>query len=98
MATRLPMRPNSITRRHKPYDPALDRSGQLFNWLKKTYELKSDSKLGELLGLDPSRISDIRRGKTDPGAVTILAVHEATGMPAKEIRRLLGLPATPKEP
>lgn len=97
MATTRPMRANGITQRRKPYDPALDRSGQLFNWLKKTHELKSDSKLGELLGLEPSRISDIRRGKTDPGAVTILAVHETTGMPVKEIRRLLELPATPKE-
>lgn len=49
---------------------------------------KNDRYIAKLLGLSPSTISKVRSGVRYVNGDFILAVHDATGIPIKEIRRL----------
>jgi DNA-binding transcriptional regulator YdaS (Cro superfamily) len=49
----------------------------------------NDRGLAELLGLSPATISKVRSELRGTNGDFILAVHDATGMSIKEIRRLL---------
>lgn len=67
-----------------------DNSGKLFDAIMQARGLKSDAALARLLDLGAPVVSKIRHGRLTIGAATILRVHEAVGMPVKEIRALIG--------
>jgi len=50
---------------------------------------KNDRGIAKLLGLSPATISKVRSELRGVNGDFILAVHDATGMSIKEIRRLL---------
>jgi hypothetical protein len=61
----------------------------LINTLFKRYGAKNDKSLANSLNMYPSSISRVRSGEVNIGSVFILKVHEQTGIPVKEIRRLI---------
>lgn len=69
-----------------------DKSGGLFDHLRKVHGLTADCKLSPLVGLDAPSISQIRHGKRRLSAGNILHTHKATGMPVAEIEALLPAP------
>ena len=67
---------------HKPHK-LLDRVRQELN-------VRSDRQLAKLLGTDAPIISRIRNRVRPCSDTIILAIHEATEIPVKEIRAMLG--------
>jgi transcriptional regulator with XRE-family HTH domain len=61
----------------------------LLNTLSRKYRSINDKNLSAKLNMYPSTVSRIRRGEKNVGPAFILAVHEATDIPVKEIRRQL---------
>jgi transcriptional regulator with XRE-family HTH domain len=60
----------------------------LFAYLKRKYKLWTDSELAAFLNTSPSSISRVRTGKKYLNAETVLFIHEKTGIPTKEIRKM----------
>jgi hypothetical protein len=61
---------------------------KLLDYLLATYRYKNDSILADVIGIKRPTLSKIR-GRTMPvGATFILAVHDAFGIPIKEIKAL----------
>jgi transcriptional regulator with XRE-family HTH domain len=55
-------------------------------------DLKNDAGLARELDLSPPAISKMRNGKLPVGAVTLVRMHEATGMTIGQLRECMGLP------
>jgi len=66
-----------------------DKSGKLFDALKAEFNIASDRKLAEVLGVKPPVISKIRCGKLPVGATLILRAHEEMGIEVTRIRELI---------
>lgn len=77
--------------RNSLYNPQEDMSGKLFNHLQRKYLLRTEVDLAAFIEMSTSNLSKIRHGTRQIGPGTILHVHEKTGMPVKEIRRLIAL-------
>ena len=52
--------------------------------------LRNDAALSRKLEVSPAVISKVRHGRQPVGASLLLRMHEASGMPVKELRRLMG--------
>lgn len=77
--------------RNEPYDPNEDMSGKLFNYLQRQFKLKTEKDLAAFIDMSVGNLSKIRHGKYTVGPKPILIIHEKTGLPVKEIRRLIAL-------
>ena len=56
-------------------------------------KLKNDAALATELDMSKPAISKMRNGVLPVGAVTLVRMHEATGMTIGELREAMGLPA-----
>jgi plasmid maintenance system antidote protein VapI len=61
----------------------------LLDYLRRTYDLKNDSKLATALDMLPPQISKIRNGKLKISAAMILAIYDAFVMEVKDIKALI---------
>jgi hypothetical protein len=61
---------------------------KLLDYLLATYRYKNDSVLADVLGIKRPTLSKIRGRTMLVGASFILAVHDAFGIPIKEIKAL----------
>lgn len=66
-----------------------DNSGTLFDVMLHRLSLKNDAALARLLEVAPPVISKIRHGVLPFGATLIIAVHEVTEWPIKDIKAML---------
>ncbi len=71
------------------YTNETDKSGTLFDAIKKRYKLTSDEALAKKLETTRSAISMIRNGKRAVTAAMILRVCKATGMSLPAVERHL---------
>ena len=62
---------------------------RLFDHLLRTYRVKNDRALANLLGVLPPVVSKIRSGHAGMGDTILLAVHEVFEMPIKDIKGML---------
>lgn len=62
---------------------------KLFDHIKKSYKIKSDNQLAQLLEMSPPELSRFRTGQKRPTARLILAVYDMTKMPIETIREML---------
>lgn len=58
----------------------------LFDVAAEKIGAKNDRRFAMALGVDQPVISKIRHGKLAVGATMVIAIHQATGMPIKEIK------------
>ena len=66
-----------------------DGANRLFDHLLRTYRVKNDSALANLLGVFPPIVSKIRSGHAGMGDTILLAVHEVFEMPIRDIKGML---------
>lgn len=66
-----------------------DKSGKLFDYLRKEYELTSDSALCERIGLWPYVVSRIRTGKQELSKENKYDISVATGLSIKKIDEMI---------
>lgn len=66
-----------------------DNSGTLFDVMMQRMALKNDAALARLLEVAPPVISKIRHGVLPFGATLIIAVHEVTDWPIRDIKAML---------
>jgi hypothetical protein len=64
---------------------------RLINELLEHFNLPSDRQLAAKIGVSSSEICRLRQGIQDIGASFILVVHDITGWPINDIRRLAGI-------
>lgn len=62
---------------------------KLLDHLIVSFKLKNDAALSRALNFKPPVISKIRHGAQPVTSNTILAIHEAFGVPVKKIRELI---------
>lgn len=67
------------------YNPA-----RMLNCLRVRFRLDSDAELSRTLGLAPAMLSKIRHRRQAVGAAFILRVHDVTGVPVQDLRRMMG--------
>ena len=77
----------SITKPNSCGRPKLNQRPLLDYLIAKGWAT-NDRGLADLLGVSPATISKVRSGIRVPTGDFILAVHDATAIPIKEIRRL----------
>ena len=65
------------------------KSHKLLDRVRQHLNLRSDRQLAQLLGTDAPIISRVRSGKRPCSDTLILAIHEATEIPIREIRAML---------
>lgn len=61
----------------------------LFDFLLKSYEIKNDRALAELLGITQGALSKVRSGVNKPSADLILRVYDNTTLTIGQIRQLI---------
>jgi hypothetical protein len=66
-----------------------DLSGNLFDYLKRKFGLKTDSALAAHIGMWTNDVSRIRNGKRAVTNYSKLKIHVATKVPLKQINRLI---------
>ena len=71
-------------------NPAYEPSA-LIDGLIDRMRLKNDAALSRLLEVAPPVISKIRHRRLPVGASLLLRMHEKTGMPVSELRKLAGI-------
>ena len=67
-------------------------TASVLNYLKRRYRLKNDRRLALALGVLTPNICKLRNGTIAFGPEWILRVHDATGLPIHEIKRMLAEP------
>lgn len=67
--------------------------GRLFDHLLSKFDLKNDAALARRLSFAPPVISKVRHGTLEVSPNTILVIHETLGVPVKEIRQVMAMPA-----
>ena len=77
----------SILKRNPQGRPKLNEQPLLDHLIAKGWA-ENDRGIATLLGLSPSTVSKVRSGLRVATSDFILAVHDATHMPIKEIRKL----------
>ena len=65
--------------------------GKLFDYLMRTYKLRNDTEISWHLGVSPSMVSQLRRGRK-PTADLILKVYDTTDLSLPRIRLMMDLP------
>jgi len=63
----------------------------LFNHVLDLTGIPSDRQLAERLGVNKSRISNIRNNKEPFTAGVLIALHELTGIPTLQLKEMAGL-------
>lgn len=58
---------------------------KFFAWLKDTANCDNYTRLAEALGLDQSRVSEMRCGRREISASAIVLIHELTGVHCREL-------------
>lgn len=66
---------------------------KLLDHLLVQCKLKNDAALAQALEVDPPVISNLRHDRRPLGPALLLRVHEMSGMPFVEIRRMAGIGA-----
>lgn len=66
---------------------------RLFGALKTQFGKKNNQALAAFLGIKPPMISKVRHARTMVSAELMITIHEKTGMPIAEIKRLVGPPS-----
>jgi hypothetical protein len=61
----------------------------LLDLLINTMTLKNDAGLARVLEVAPPVISKIRHGRLPVGATLLIGAHEESGLPIKEMKRVL---------
>ncbi|MGS0741585.1 hypothetical protein ACVBEF_07100 [Glaciimonas sp. GG7] len=68
-----------------PYEP-----GRLIDMLIQIVHVKNDLALSKVLEVAPPIISKIRNGKMPVGVSILMRMHEATGLPIRQLRGFMG--------
>jgi plasmid maintenance system antidote protein VapI len=63
----------------------------LLNKVMEMIDLESDAALARAIRVDPASISKVRRKVVPLGESMLLRLHELTGLPAKELRKMGGM-------
>lgn len=71
----------------------IDASGKLFDAIRETHGIKSDSALAIKLGAENATISKVRNGHYGVSAELILKVYDTFGLSIERIRELIKSPA-----
>lgn len=74
----------------KPKKFPNDKSGKLFDTLRKRFDLSSDVALSNATSIAATTISRIRHGTLAVSGTNKLAIYRATKMPIEEIEKLIG--------
>ncbi|GGY03234.1 hypothetical protein GJV26_00990 [Massilia dura] len=64
--------------------------GRLLDALAERLAAKNDAALSRALEVAPPVLSKIRHGRLPVGATILLRMHEASGIPIRELRDLMG--------
>lgn len=64
--------------------------GRLLDALAERLNAKNDAALSRALEVAPPVLSKIRHGRLPVGATILLRMHEASGIPIRELRDLMG--------
>jgi hypothetical protein len=62
----------------------------LLDAMIKKLELKNDAALARALEVAPPVLSKLRHNKLPVGATLLVAIHELTGVPTRDLRALMG--------
>lgn len=65
------------------------KSHVLFDELQRRYNLTTDAALADALGISPAVMSKMRNGVLPVSANAVIVIHEALGLPIKEIKQLV---------
>ena len=68
----------------------------LIDYVKQHLGVKRDYELVKIIGFNASVISKVRHKRKLLSAELLLALHDATGISIKEMKRLMGAPTQPK--
>lgn len=74
----------------QPQQPTRYHPEKLLDGLIVRLGVRSSSALARLVGLSPSVISKVRHRKLAVSGEILLAFHEATDIPIRELRRMMG--------
>jgi transcriptional regulator with XRE-family HTH domain len=71
----------------------------LLDAVREKLDLKNDAALARALEVAPPLLSRIRHNKLPVGATLLVAIHELTGVPTRDLRALMGdQPVQQEEP
>jgi hypothetical protein len=80
-----PVLNNNGSEQEDRYNP-----GRLLDALAERLSAKNDAALSRALEVAPPVLSKIRHGRLPVGATILLRMHEASGIPIRELRDLMG--------
>lgn len=66
---------------------------RLINKVQEKMRIQSDLQLAIAISVDRTTIAKIRKKKVPVGASMLLRLHDLTGLPAKELRKWMGVEA-----
>ncbi|QBE66810.1 hypothetical protein [Pseudoduganella lutea] len=72
------------------HDVGAYNPGRLLDTLAERLSAKNDAALSRALEVAPPVLSKIRHGRLPVGATILLRMHEASGIPIRELRDLMG--------
>lgn len=64
---------------------------RLINKVQEMMRIQSDLQLAIAISVDRTTIAKIRKKKVSVGASMLLRLHDLTGLPAKELRKWMGM-------
>lgn len=71
------------------------RPGRFVDWLvHEVFAVRTDAGLSEVLNVRPETFSNIRHRRKPIGPTMLIRVHDITGLPISELRRIAGLKHT----
>lgn len=73
---------------HEAYDP-----NKFIDGLLRRLNLRNDASLSRFLQYHPAVISKMRHRVTGVSSENLIRIHELTGIPVKELRTMMGVPA-----
>lgn len=71
-------------------DPNYDPNA-LFDKVMSMYGFKTNRELADAIGADQSQICTMRTKAVRVSSGMLLRLHDLTGLPAKELRRMMGV-------
>lgn len=69
--------------------PGADKSGALFDHIKKKRKFTLDGQLAEFIGANRSEVSAIRHGKREVSPVLLVRICEKTGLSLKAAKAMI---------
>lgn len=66
-------------------------SNDLLDWSINKLDLRNDADLARKLSFSPGVISKLRHGHLSVGPALLVKIHEATGVPTKELKKIVGM-------